>query len=231
MMPSMSEGRVLVIEDDAKTRETIALYLAREGFTFVGVADGPAGLAAARAKAPDLVVLDLMLPGLDGLSVLKELRLVSAVPVILLTARTTDEDVRRGLDCGADDYVAKPFSPRTLLARVRAVLRRTRDEVSPREIAAGSLRVDRARHSVTVDGGEISLTRTEFRLLALLAEAPGRVFTRPFLVERLLGSDAQTAERTIDAHVMNVRRKLASFAKAPRILTVFGIGYRLEASP
>ena len=227
----MSEGRVLVIEDDAKTRETIALYLAREGFTFAGAADGPSGLAAAREKPPDLVVLDLMLAGLDGLAVCKELRRASAVPIIMLTARTTDEDVRRGLDLGADDYVAKPFSPRTLLARIRAVLRRTRDDVAPKEIAVGSLRIDRARHAATVDGAEVPLTRTEFRLLAVLAESPGRVFSRTSLVERVLGIDTDTAERTIDAHVMKVRRKLSPLAGAPVLATVFGVGYRLEVPP
>ncbi len=227
----MWEGRVLVIEDDAKTRETIALYLAREGFTFQGAADGPEGLAAAREKSPDLVVLDLMLPGLDGLALCRELRRVSAVPIIMLTARTTEEDVRKGLDLGADDYVAKPFSPRTLVARIRAVLRRTRDDVAPREITAGSLSIDRARHRVTISGEDVPLTRTEFRLLAVLAEAPGRVFSRTLLVERVLGSDADTAERTIDAHVMNVRRKLLLLAGAPVVATVFGVGYRLEAPP
>ena len=219
---------MLVIEDDAKTRETIALYLAREGFTFAGAADGPSGLAAARAKPPDLVVLDLMLPGLDGLAVCRELRRVSAVPIIMLTARTTDEDVRKGLDLGADDYVAKPFSPRTLVARIRAVLRRTRDDVAPKEVTAGSLRIDRTRHLVTVSGAGVPVTRTEFRLLALLAGSPGRVFSRTLLVERVLGGESEAAERTIDAHVMNLRRKLAPHAEAPRVATVFGVGYRLE---
>jgi DNA-binding response OmpR family regulator len=227
----MSEGRVLVIEDDAKTRETIALYLAREGFAFAGAADGPSGLAAARAKNPDLVVLDLMLPGLDGLAVCRELRRFSAVPIIMLTARTTDADVQRGLDLGADDYVAKPFSPRTLVARIRAVLRRTRDDVAPEEILVGPLRIDRARHTATVGGNEVALTRTEFRLLAVLAESPGRVFSRTLLVERVLGIDTDTAERTIDAHVMKVRRKLSLVAGAPVLATVFGVGYRLEIAP
>ena len=224
----MSEGRVLVIEDDAKTRETIALYLAREGFSFAGAADGPSGLAAARAKPPDLVVLDLMLPGLDGLAVCRALRRDTAVPIIMLTARTTDEDVRRGLDLGADDYVAKPFSPRTLVARIRAVLRRTRDDVAPKEIAAGSLLIDRARHLVAVAGTDVDLTPTEFRLLALLAASPGRVWSRALLVERVLGGESEAAERTIDAHVMNLRRKLTAQAGAPRVATVYGIGYRLE---
>ena len=220
---------MLVIEDDAKTRETIALYLAREGFQFTGVADGPSGLAAARAKPPDLVVLDLMLPCLDGLAVCRELRRASAVPIIMLTARTTDADVQRGLDLGADDYVAKPFSPRTLVARIRAVLRRTHDDVAQKEIAVGSLLIDRARHVVTVRGAEVPLTRTEFRLLTVLAESPGRVFSRTLLVERVLGIDTDTAERTIDAHVMKVRRKLQPHAGAPVLATVFGVGYRLES--
>ena len=224
----MTAGRILLVEDDARVRETVRLYLAREGFTALEAADGPSGLEAVRSKRPDLVVLDVMLPGLDGFSVCREIRKFSAVPVILLTARTQDEEVRKGLDLGADDYVPKPFSPRTLVARVRAVLRRTRDETGPAEVLAGALRIDRARHRAEVSGTAVDLTPTEFRLLALLAGSPGRVWSRALLVERVLGGESEATERTIDAHVMNLRRKLAPHARAPRVATVFGVGYRLE---
>jgi DNA-binding response OmpR family regulator len=224
----MTAGRILLVEDDAKVRETVRLYLAREGFTALEAADGPSGLDAVRMKKPDLVVLDVMLPGLDGFSVCREIRTFSAVPVILLTAKTLDEDVRKGLDLGADDYVPKPFSPRTLVARIRAVLRRTRDEAGPAEFSAGALRVDRARHRAEVAGEAVELTPTEFRLLVLLAASPGRVWSRLQLVERVLGGESEATERTIDAHVMNLRRKLAPHARAPRVATVFGVGYRLE---
>jgi DNA-binding response OmpR family regulator len=224
----MTAGRILLVEDDARVRETVRLYLAREGFTALEAADGPSGLEAVRSKRPDLVVLDVMLPGLDGFSVCREIRKFSAVPVILLTARTQDEEVRKGLDLGADDYVPKPFSPRTLVARVRAVLRRTREETGPAELEAGRLRIDRARHRAEIAGDAVDLTPTEFRLLALLAAAPGRVFSRSQLVERALGGESEATERTIDAHVMNLRRKLAPHGGAPRVATVFGVGYRLE---
>jgi DNA-binding response OmpR family regulator len=225
----MTAGRVLLVEDDAKVRETVRLYLAREGFTALEAVDGRSGLEAVRTRKPDLVVLDVMLPGLDGFSVCREIRTFSAVPVILLTAKTQDEDVRKGLDLGADDYVPKPFSPRTLVARIRAVLRRTRDEAGPAELSLGALRVDRGRHRAEVGGEPVELTPTEFRLLALLAAAPGRVFSRSQLVERVLGGESEATERTIDAHVMNLRRKLGARPEAPRVATVFGVGYRLEA--
>jgi DNA-binding response OmpR family regulator len=224
----MTAGRILLVEDDARVRETVRLYLAREGFTALEAADGSSGLEAVRTKRPDLVVLDVMLPGLDGFSVCREIRKFSAVPVILLTARTQDEEIRKGLDLGADDYVPKPFSPRTLVARVRAVLRRTRDETGPAEVLAGALRIDRARHRAEVGGAAVELTPTEFRLLALFAGSPGRVWSRALLVERVLGGESEATERTIDAHVMNLRRKLAPHARAPRVATVFGVGYRLE---
>jgi DNA-binding response OmpR family regulator len=224
----MTAGRVLLVEDDAKVRETLRLYLAREGFATLEAADGPSGLEAVRAKRPDLVVLDVMLPGLDGFSVCREIRTFSAVPVILLTARTQDEEIRKGLDFGADDYVPKPFSPRTLVARVRAVLRRTRDEAGPGEIAVGALHVDRAQHRAIVAGTTVDLTPTEFRLLSLLAASQGRVFSRALLVERVLGGESEATERTVDAHVMNLRRKLAVHPGAPRVATVYGVGYRLD---
>jgi DNA-binding response OmpR family regulator len=227
----MTAGRILLVEDDAKVRETVRLYLAHEGFTALEATDGPSGLDAVRTKRPDLVVLDVMLPGLDGFSVCREIRRLSAVPVILLTAKTQDEDVRKGLDLGADDYVPKPFSPRTLVARVRAVLRRTRDEAGPAELSLGALRVDRTRHRAEIGGEAVDLTPTEFRLLALLASTPGRVWSRLQLVERVLGGESEATERTIDAHVMNLRRKLAPHATSPRVATVFGVGYRLETPP
>jgi DNA-binding response OmpR family regulator len=199
---------VLIIEDDPKTRATVELYFRHAGAEVHAAADGAEGLAAARRLDPDLVILDLMLPGLDGVALCRTLRTESAVPLIMLTARTTESDKLLGLDVGADDYVSKPFSPRELVARARAVLRRSRDAVSAR-VVAGDVVVDLARCEARVAGAEVQLTATELRLLAALARNRGRAFTREELVRRV--------------HVKNLRRKIG----AARIATVFGIGYKL----
>jgi DNA-binding response OmpR family regulator len=221
---------ILVVDDDAKTVAAVRLYLEHAGCDVVSAADGKAVLARAAAEPqPDLIVLDLMLPGLDGFEVCRRLREVSSVPIIMLTARSTEEDRLEGLDLGADDYVIKPFSPRELAARVRAVLRRVPGTGDGSPLRVGAVVVDPSRHEVTRAGKRVDLTPREFQLLAALARAPGRAFSRAELLERAFGADSEALDRTIDAHVVNLRRKLeADFTGPPLIETVFGVGYRLR---
>lgn len=218
--------RILLVEDDPKTRETVALYLRREGHEVVTAGDGVRALEAAHEHEPHLVVLDLMLPRMDGLAVCRALREVgpaSARPaIIMVTARTTEDEILAGLDLGADDYVTKPFSPRELMARVRAVLRRASEEDV---VSAGEIAVDRVRREVRVGDAPVTLTPTEYRLLEALVRAPGRTFTRQELVERAFGDDYDGLDRTVDVHVKNLRRKLGDAGNA--IATVFGVGYKL----
>ena len=229
----MPKLRILVVDDDPKTVASVRLYLEAAGYGVIVATDGAAALRSATAEpAPDLVVLDRMLPLLDGLEVCRALRVRSDVPIIMLTARTTEEDRLEGLDLGADDYVTKPFSPRELVARVRAVLRRlpagVRDR-PPFEIAG--LAIDPGRHEVRVRGRSVPLTPREFRLLETLARSPGRAFTREELVERAFGPDYGALDRTIDAHVVNLRRKLEADPSHPALIqTVFGVGYRFAGS-
>jgi DNA-binding response OmpR family regulator len=220
--------RVLVVDDEPKITQVVADYLRTAGFTVTTAGNGSVAVTSARAQPPDLVVLDLGLPGMDGLDVARELRQASAVPIIMLTARGEEADRVVGLELGADDYIVKPFSPRELLARVRAVLRRT-DGAPPRteRFAVGDVTVDTARREVTVAGRRLDLTATEFDLLALLARQPGRVFTRAQLLDAVRGTTVEAYERTVDAHVKNIRRKLEPQPHAPRyLLTVHGVGYR-----
>jgi DNA-binding response OmpR family regulator len=228
MLRPVAKARILVVDDDVKTVAAVRLYLEHGGYAVDVASDGPTALQKARAAPPpDLVVLDRMLPGLDGLAICRTLRRESRLPVILLTARTTEADRLEGLDVGADDYVSKPFSPRELVARVRAVLRRTRaeDEADAPPIEAGLLRIVPARREVSVGGEPVDLTPREFALAAALARRPGRVFTRQELRERAFGPDSDALDRTVDAHVMNLRRKLGD---AVRVETVFGVGYKLD---
>jgi DNA-binding response OmpR family regulator len=214
--------RVLLVEDDPKTREMVALYLQREGYDVATAEDGVRALEVAREREPHLVVLDLMLPRMDGLAVCRALRASPSVPgIIMVTARTTEDDKLAGLDLGADDYVTKPFSPRELMARVRAVLRRAAEE-DVVEIAG--IAIDRVRREVRANDAEVPLTPTEYRLLDALATAAGRTFTRQELVERAFGDDYEGLDRTVDVHVKNLRRKLGDAGEA--IATVFGVGYK-----
>jgi DNA-binding response OmpR family regulator len=220
----VSRRRVLLVEDDPKTREVVELYLRREGHDVRTAADGVAALEAFAAHSPHLVILDLMLPRLDGREVARRLRAdaSAAVGIIMVTARAAEEDALAGLDLGADDYVTKPFSPRELMARVRAVLRRAPDEDV---LVSGDLTLDRRTRDVRVADAPVELTPTEFRLLATLLGSPARTFTREELVERAFGSDSDAMARTVDAHVMKLRRKLGP--AGARVATVFGVGYRL----
>ena len=225
----VAKARILVVDDDAKTVASVRLYLEHAGYAVETAADGRAALERARATPrPDLVVLDRMLPHLDGLAVCRMVRGESGIPVILLTARAAEADRLEGLDLGADDYVTKPFSPRELVARVRAVLRRTQDDVTE-TLAVGALAIDTGRHAVTVSGRAVDLTPREFAILATLARAPGRVFSRQVLRERAFGEDSDALDRTVDAHVMKLRRKLAAAGEGPAVETVFGVGYRLAS--
>jgi two-component system, OmpR family, alkaline phosphatase synthesis response regulator PhoP len=225
--PPPPSRTILIVEDDARTSASVALYLRHAGYDAVQVADGPAALTAAADLRPDLVVLDVMLPGIDGFEVCRTLRRAMNVPVIMLTARAVEEDKLRGLESGADDYVTKPFSPRELVARIGAVLRRTRPPLDA--VTCGEVVIDVNARQVRRAGSPVAVTATEFRLLEVLASAPGRAFTRSELAERALGHAHDALERTIDVHVMNLRRKLepARGRRASVIATVFGIGYRL----
>ncbi len=220
--------RVLVVDDEPKIVEVVGDYLRSAGFSVTTAADGDAAVAQARARPPDLVVLDLGLPGLDGLDVARDLRRSSSVPIIILTARGEETDRVLGLELGADDYLVKPFSPRELVARVRAVLRRTEGAPADRErFVVGEVEVDTGRREVKVGGRVLDLTATEFDLLVALARRPGRVFTRAQLLDALHGVVVESYERTVDAHVKNIRRKLEPDPHHPRyLLTVHSVGYR-----
>jgi len=218
------KGRILVVEDDPRTLASIALYLRHDGYDVATAADGASGLAAIGRAMPDLLVLDLMLPRMDGLEICQTVR-SSGLPVIMLSARSTEEDKLRGLAAGADDYVTKPFSPRELVARVHAVLRRTR---GPSVVRVQGVEIDLRLRRVTAGGTVVNLTATEFRILEVLASVPGRPFHRTELTERAFGYTREAQYRTLDVHVMNLRRKIEAHAKDARVVvTAFGIGYRL----
>jgi len=219
---------VLVVDDEPKIVEVVGDYLRSAGFSVTTAADGDGAVASARSRPPDLVVLDLGLPGMDGLDVARELRQDSPVPIIMLTARGEETDRVVGLELGADDYLVKPFSPRELLARVRAVLRRAEGRLAERErFVVGDVAIDTGRREVTVGDRAVDLTATEFDLLVQLAREPGRVFTRAQLLDALHGVVVESYERTVDAHIKNIRRKLEPEPHRPRyLLTVHGVGYR-----
>lgn len=219
---------ILVVDDEPKIVRLARDYLERSNFRVHPAEDGVTALAAARQEKPDLVVLDLNLPGLDGLDVCRALRRESSVPIIMLTARAEEMDRLIGLELGADDYIVKPFSPRELVARVRAVLRRTQGDVqSPELVRVGDLEIDLNGHRANLREETIKLTRIEFTLLAILAQHPGQTFSRAQLIDRLHGTAEGGYDRSIDAHIKNLRRKLEEDPADPRyILTVYGIGYQ-----
>jgi len=220
---------ILVVDDEERLTSLVQVYLQQEGFRVVTAANGRQALDAVRRDPPDLIVLDIMMPEMDGIEFLRLHRAQHATPVILLTARVEDDDKIIGLELGADDYVTKPFRPRELLARVRAVLRRAgHSGPEPAVLHSGDLTLDRARHEILRDGHPIDLTPTEFEILAALMASPGKVFTRMELLERAQGVGYAGYERTIDAHVKNLRAKIDPHAQGlQRIQTVYGVGYRL----
>ena len=219
---------VLVVDDEPRIVELARDYLEHAGFAVLTAVDGPSALKAARARKPDLLVLDLGLPGMDGLDVARAIRRDSTLPIIMLTARDDELDRVLGLEIGADDYVTKPFSPRELVARIRAVLRRIDRESEPGDrIEASGVSIDIARMRVDVDGRTVELTPTEFQLLVALARQPGRIFTRSQLLDAIHGIAFESYERAVDAHVKNLRRKLEPDPSRPRyVQTVYGVGYR-----
>jgi len=223
------DAPILVVDDDPKIVSLICLYLEREGYAAIGVGDGEEALAVALKTKPPLVVLDLMLPGLSGVEVCKRIRERSDVPILMLTAKVEEEDKLAGLALGADDYMTKPFSPRELVARVKAILRRTgpRPERRPR-LSLHGVEVDLDRHRVSVDGSEVYLTAFEFKLLVALMEFPGRVFSREHLLGQVYAYDEMyVVDRTIDVHVGKLRQKVeVDPARPERILTVRGVGYK-----
>ena len=219
---------VLVVEDEIEIARVVRDYLRNAGFEVIVVGDGGSAVASVRSAKPDLLVLDLGLPGRDGLDVAREIRRWSDTPIVMLTARGDETDRIVGLEIGADDYVVKPFSPKELVARVRAVLRRTRTAARGDEIVrAGDVEIDTAKMRVSVADTQVDLTPTEFQLLATLAREPGRVFTRSQLLDAVHGVAIESYERAIDAHVKNIRRKIEPTPGSPRyVVTVHGVGYR-----
>ena len=223
--------KILVVDDEVKIARVVRAYLEREGYRVVEAQDGAQALEMARRERPDLVVLDLMLPEVSGWDVCRSLRQESSIPVIMLTARDEDTDKIVGLELGADDYITKPFNPKELVARVRAVLRRVGPQrVAGKVISAGDLRVDLERREVRLRGEEIRLTPTEFDLLSAMAEHPGRVFTRAQLTETALGESFEGYDRAVDSHIKNLRQKIEPDSRRPRyVLTVFGVGYKFTS--
>ena len=223
--------RILIVEDDPKTAATLRLYLEHAGFEVSVAATGPEALRTQRASPSDLVLLDVMIPEVDGLAVCRALRAESDVATILVTARTTEGDKLEGLASGADDYVTKPFSPREVVARVRAVLRRTRaggDGGDTRErLLSRSIVLDLSTREASVRGRPVTLTRAEFDLLAAFVRAPGRVFSRQEIGQRAFGEDYDALDRTVDAHVMRLRRKIEDPQDEPLLVTIHGVGYKL----
>jgi DNA-binding response OmpR family regulator len=222
---------ILVVDDDQKTVDLIRLYLKKDGYRVLAAYDGRTAIDLARNRRPGLIILDLMLPKIDGLDVCRQLRAESQVPIIMLTAKTTENDKLIGLDLGADDYVTKPFSPRELVARVRAVLRRgmAESDPGPEQILYGDLEIDFVRHEARIDGATVHLTPKEFTLLEIMIKQPGRVFSRLELLELAFGYDYQGFERTVDVHMMNLRKKIESDPAHPRyVQTVYGVGYKFD---
>jgi phosphate regulon transcriptional regulator PhoB len=229
----MAKGQILVIDDEKDLIELVCYNLEKEGYQVKGALNGELGLAAAARDLPDIILIDLMLPGIDGLEVCRLLRSdkrTSRIPVIMLTAKSAESDRVLGLELGADDYVTKPFSPRELTARIKAVLRRTSIPQAPSDvIRRGGLSIDLARREVSCGREAIVLTATEFRLLQYLADHPGRVFSRTQLIDSVLGKDVSVVDRTIDVHITGLRKKLGDCGEW--IETVRGFGYRFREEP
>ena len=232
LLASAMPSRILVIEDDPHAAELARLYLANDGHEVISARDGAEGMRLALDETPDLIVLDLMLPKLDGMSICRRVREESDVPIVMLTARVEEEDRLSGLETGVDDYITKPFSPRELAARVRAVLRRTARDALDRgadQLTAGDVRVDVREYTATVDGRALSLTRTEFRLLVMFIREPGRTFSRDQIIDAVYGYDFEGYDRAVDSQIYNLRRKLGKGRSGKGyIRTVYGQGYRFE---
>lgn len=220
---------ILIVDDEASVRKLVASYLVKEGFEVLEAADGRQAVDVARSRRPDLVILDLMIPEIEGTEVVRILRAESDVYILILSARTEETDKLVGLGLGADDYLTKPFSPRELVARVKALLRRGKAAAKEEVITAGAITVDRGRHQAQIDGRVLDLTAREFEILETLASRPGMVFTREQLLEQVWGYNYYGDARLVDVHIAKLRKKLEEDAAAPRyIKTVRGIGYKLD---
>lgn len=224
--PGHMPGHVLIVEDEPRLAAVLGEYLQAAGYTHGWVADGADAMDAFHAQTPDLVLLDVMLPNRDGMAICRDLRAASAVPVIMVTARVEEIDRLLGLEIGADDYICKPFSPREVIARVQAVLRRHRHD--PSVTLSPALTIDEAACRASVDGHALDLTQVEFRLLRTLAASPGRVYSREQLMDRLYADHRIVTDRTVDSHVKNLRRKLADIGGEEWVRSVYGVGYRFE---
>lgn len=226
----MLNNVILIVDDDEKITDLLKTYFSKEHYTVVTASDGVQGLAAITKNKPDIVILDLMLPRMDGFEVLKQARKAGiAVPVIMLTAKDEESDKLVGLELGADDYIAKPFSPKEVVARAKAVLRRVKgsDADSPVEITVGGLVINATRHEVTRDGDAIELTPIEFKFLELFGRHVGQAMSRLQIIEKVQGYDFEGYERTVDAHIKNIRKKIEDDPQKPKyLLTVFGLGYK-----
>ena len=225
----MGKGKILIVEDDPDIIEMVEYNLREEGYETIAALNGEEGVKLAKSKQPNLIILDIMLPVLDGFEACKTLKNSDAtahIPVIMLSAKSQETDKVVGLELGADDYVTKPFSPRELIARIRAILRRGREQAQGRIIQRGEMVIDRDKHKVTVSGEQIQLTTTEFKLLEYLAQRPGVVLSRDRILDVISGEDAAVYDRTVDAHVKSLRRKLGK--SQDYIETVRGAGYRLK---
>jgi two-component system alkaline phosphatase synthesis response regulator PhoP len=219
-------AKILVVDDELKIARLVRDYLMEAGFDVVTASDGPGAVASVRIERPDLVVLDIGLPGMDGLDVTRDIRSHTTTPIVMLTARTEETDRIIGLELGADDYVVKPFSPRELVARVKAVLRRSTGQIAQQTIRVRDLAIDLDRRMVKRGEADIDLTATEFDLLTTLSRQAGRVFTRAQLLDSIRGVSFESYERAVDSHIKNLRKKLES--KATYIETVYGVGYRFN---
>jgi DNA-binding response OmpR family regulator len=228
----MLNNIILIVDDDEKIIELLKAYFSKEHFTVVTAGDGVQGLTAIKKNKPDIVLLDLMLPGMDGFEVLKQTRKAGInTPVIMLTAKGEESDKLVGLEIGADDYIAKPFSPKEVVARVRAVLRRVKgaEEAAPKELRVGKLVIDQKRHEITLDGKAVEFTPIEFKILELLCRNAGQVLSRLQIVQKVQGYEFEGYERTVDAHIKNIRKKIEADPQKPKfLLTVYGVGYKIK---
>jgi two-component system response regulator BaeR len=228
----MTYKHILIVEDEQKVAAILKEYLEKSGYRTTIAGRGDQAVAQVRKISPDMMLLDLMLPGMDGMAVCREVRKFSDIPIIMITAKVEEIDRLLGLEIGADDYVCKPFSPRELVARIKAVLRRTNPEPVGKNLAIGPIAIDEASHQAKVSDQELDLTPNEFRLLQVLISQPGRVFSRDELLSRVQGYDCDGYDRTIDSHIKNLRKKIATQLPGQEIITtVYGMGYKLSYNP
>ena len=228
----MTHKHILIVEDEQKIANVLKEYLEKDGFRATVTGRGDQAVALVRKTAPDMLLLDIMLPGMDGMAVCREVRKFSNLPIIMITAKVEEIDRLIGLELGADDYICKPFSPREVVARVKAVLRRSTAEPAEKNLALGPISLDEASHQAMVGGNLLDLTPSEFRLLQVLIGQPGRVFSRDELLARVQGYDCEGYDRTIDSHIKNLRKKIAAHLQNQEIITtVYGVGYKISYAP